>query len=369
MSCSRYQFEMSQCLDGRLTSSRRREVMAHTDRCARCAVAWDEMQEAQSLTFQLKPPAVAVSFRNTVWDRVQSGEGTPEVLLQEPVNLTTKLQYGLIGAAATAVFLVGYSVWFASTAAPIPDQSVASNEESALGGNSNNPFINNNRSRAVQSNFLTEPLTAVTLANHTIGEVAGAATRLKLRRGTVLANPANTPGGVWLDIRNDVQVLGDGLQFLGSLEKENFVEFQGQSRQCMEQARIALVTRGKDRQSIQVLVQTLSSCPLDGLENGLRFHARATHFNERLLRVMQQDRVRISRMFANLQLMPQSTSQIYGNQGQQQLQFFIIRNNQSGVQTLERIKRPNVNIQLLTNPDNQQGVPIESMTLKKRSKN
>lgn len=344
--------------------------MAHTDHCARCAVAWDEMQEAQSLTFQLKPPPVAVSFRNTVWDRVQSGEGTPEVLLREPVNLTTKLHYGLIGAAAAAVFLTGYSVWFASTAAAIPDQSVASNEESALGGDSNNPFINSdNGSRAVQGDFLTEPLTAVTLANHTIGEVAGAATRLKLRRGTVLTNPAKTPSGVWLDIRNDVQVLGDGLQFLGSLEEENFVEFQGQSRRCMEQARIALVTRGKDRQSIQVLVQTLSSCPLDGLENGLRFHARATHFNERLLRIMQQDRERISRMFANLQLMPQSISQIYGNQTQQPMQFFIVRNNQSGMQTLEIIKPSGVNIQLLTNPDSQQGLPIDSKILKKRSKN
>lgn len=369
MSCSRYQFEMSQCLDGRLTSSRRREVMAHADNCARCALAWDEMQEAQSLTFQLKPPPVAVSFRNAVWDRVQSGEGTPEVLLREPVNISTKLHYGLIGAAAAAVFLVSYNVWFASTATPSPDPSVASNEEGSLDESSNSFITDNRASQAVQGDFLTEPLTAATLANHTIGEVAGAASRLKLRRGTVLANPAQTPGGVWLDIRNDVQVLGDGLQFLGSLEKENFVEFQGQSRQCMEQARIALVTRGKDRQSIQVLVQTLSSCPLDGLENGLRFHARATHFNERLLRVIQQDRERISRMFANLQLMPQSTSQIYGNQLQQPLQFFIVRNNQSGVQTLERIKRPGINIQLLTNPDNQQGLPSESKALKKRSKN
>ncbi|MEE2885835.1 MAG: hypothetical protein VX951_00250 [Planctomycetota bacterium] len=364
MSCTRYQFELSQCLDGRLSNARQREVMAHANNCARCSLAWEEMQEAQSLIFRLEQPEVTTGFREAVWERVQSGEGTPEVLLNERISFAAKCRYGLVGAAAAALFLLTYNLWFTPSIAPIPpEENLASKESEFAEDHSSSGVIAG--TQEVNGGFLTEPLTAATLANHTIGEVSGAASRLKLRRKTVLTNPAKTPGGVWVDIRNDVQVLGDGLQFLGSLEKEDFVEFQGRSRQCMEQARIALVAPSEDRRSIQVLVQTLSSCPLDGLESGLRFHARATHFDERLLRLIQGDRERINRMFSNMQLMPQALPQAFGNQQQQQFQFFIIRNDGSGVQTLEGLKRPGSRIQLLTTPPGQD----DPNSLKRRARN
>ena len=369
MSCQNYQLELSKCLDGRLSSARRREVMAHTDHCPRCALAWEEMQEAQSLVFRLEQPSVSAGFRTAVWDRVQSGEGTPEVLLNERISWATKCRYGMVGAAAAALLLVTYSYWSTPSAAPITSgESLASNIRGALPGDQGGAAITGTQtSNRLGGGLLSEPLTAATLANHTVNEVSGAASRLKLRRSTVLTNPAKTPGGVWVEIQNDVQVLGDGLQFLGSLEKEDFVEFQGRSRQCMEQARIALVAPNEDRQSIQVLVQTLSSCPLDGLESGLRFHARATQFDERLLRVIQGERERINRMFADVQFMPQVMSQAvpqnYRSQSQEQFQFFIIRNDASGVQTLESIKRPGARVQLLAPPSGQSN---QRSTLKQR---
>ena len=349
MSCRQYQYQLSQCLDGRLPGPKRREVMAHTDNCPRCALAWEEMQEAQSLIFRLEGTPVSAGFRKAVWDRVQSGEGTPEVLLHERVSWATKCRYGMVGAAAAALLLTAYSFWFTPATNP---EHVASKASDPFRDNQGNAAILGTQTQnQLAGGLLSEPLTAAALANHTIHEVSGAASRLKLRRSTVLTNPAETPGVVWVDIQNDVQRLGDGLQFLGSLEKEDFVEFQGPSRQCMEQARIALVAPSEDRRTVQVLVQTLSSCPLDGLESGLRFRARATQFDERLLRVIQRERERINRMFTHMQLVPRALPQIelkrtYQSQSQEQLQFFFIRNDAPGTQTLEGLRKPGSRIEL-----------------------
>lgn len=366
MSCSRYQFELSQCLDGRLTSARRREVMAHTDTCPRCSVAWVEMQEAQSLIFRLDQPTVSTSFRNRVWDRVESGEGTPEVLLNGPITMGTKFRYGLFGAAAAALLLVTYNLLFAPAAPSNTQESLAENkaDNSTIGGSDTakpEPAIladTSDRARVVDQNhrppvnpgFVTQRLTAATLVNHTVNQMSHAATRLKLRRGAVLTNPADTPGEVWTDIRNDVQVLGDSLQFLGSLERADFVEFRGRSRQCMEQARFALETPSTDRRSVQILVRTLGACPLDGLSNGLRFYARATEFNERLVRVIQQERERIERMFSNLQLMPPDLPQVYGQRMSPPIQFIVLRQGRADLQTLEAVNRTGLNVKLFTGP-------------------
>jgi hypothetical protein len=128
--------------------------------------------------------------------------------------------------------------------------------------------------------FEPEPLTAATLANRTVNEVTLAARRLRLKRSAVLDRPSETPTPVWIEVRRDVQTIGDGLQFLQSLERERLVEFGGASRACMSEAQQHFA-RGAgpaidSRQEIQKFVQSLTMCPLDDLERSLRYTQRAT---------------------------------------------------------------------------------------------
>jgi anti-sigma factor RsiW len=64
MSCQRFQIDLSRCLDGRLPSARRAEVMTHVDQCPNCEQVWADMQAAQSLVFGLDQPRVGSNFRN-----------------------------------------------------------------------------------------------------------------------------------------------------------------------------------------------------------------------------------------------------------------------------------------------------------------
>jgi len=109
MNCTTCRYELSQCLDGRLPSGRRTEVMNHAESCATCGSFWLELQAAQRLTLSLRQEEVGTDFREQLWERIHAGEGTPSAVFQEPVPLLSKMRYALTGAAAAAALLIGIS--------------------------------------------------------------------------------------------------------------------------------------------------------------------------------------------------------------------------------------------------------------------
>lgn len=106
MNCTTCRYELSQCLDGRLPSGRRALVMQHATQCDDCGTFWAELQAAQQLTLRLQRPRVSGDFRESLWQRIQAGEGTPDAVFHEPVPMLAKLRYALTGAAAAAAALL-----------------------------------------------------------------------------------------------------------------------------------------------------------------------------------------------------------------------------------------------------------------------
>lgn len=107
MNCTTCRYELSQCLDGRLPSGRRTEVMNHAESCATCGSFWLELQAAQELSLSLQQSEVSPNFREGLWNRINAGEGTPSAVFQEQVPLWSKVRYTLSGAAAAAALLIG----------------------------------------------------------------------------------------------------------------------------------------------------------------------------------------------------------------------------------------------------------------------
>ncbi len=118
MNCRTCQYELSQCLDGRLASGRRALVMDHVAACDGCAGFWRELQAAQTLVVRLAPKHVGADFRNQLFERIQTGEGTPPAVFREPVPFCTKLRYTLTGAAAAAAVLIAATLVRNGTATP-----------------------------------------------------------------------------------------------------------------------------------------------------------------------------------------------------------------------------------------------------------
>jgi hypothetical protein len=133
MNCPTCRFELSQCLDGRLPSGRRALVMEHADACAECGTFWLELQAAQQLTLQLRRSRVGPDFRDSLWARIQAGEGTPEAVFHEPMPLVAKLRYALTGAAAAAAALL-CAMWLAPEDEPTTHPVAKAESGSTNGG-------------------------------------------------------------------------------------------------------------------------------------------------------------------------------------------------------------------------------------------
>ena len=130
MNCTTCRYELSQCLDGRLPSGRRTVVMQHASECDDCGSFWTELQAAQKLTLQLQRQHVRGDFRESLWQRIQAGEGTPEAVFRDPVPLLAKLRYALSGAVAAAAALL-IVTWLAPKDAGVTTQPVAKVEPRA----------------------------------------------------------------------------------------------------------------------------------------------------------------------------------------------------------------------------------------------
>lgn len=129
MNCTTCRYELSQCLDGRLPSGRRTEVMNHAESCATCGSFWLELQAAQKLSLSLQQSEVSPNFREGLWDRIHAGEGTPSAVFQEQVPMWSKVRYTLTGAAAAAALLIGVTFLMKDDVAPntVAPNTVASN--------------------------------------------------------------------------------------------------------------------------------------------------------------------------------------------------------------------------------------------------
>ncbi len=123
MNCNTCRYELSQCLDGRLPSGRRAQVLAHAEHCDACGQFWLDLQAAQKLTLSLRSDEVGPTFREGLWERIHAGEGTPDAIFAEPVATWTKVRYVITGAAAAAALLVGVSLL-----RPAPPRAPASTE-------------------------------------------------------------------------------------------------------------------------------------------------------------------------------------------------------------------------------------------------
>lgn len=109
MSCNRYHYDMSLNLDGRLPSGRRDALFTHLDECAPCSALWEEVQRAQELALSLPGERIGDDFHETLWQRIRTGEGTPEAVYLAPAPMLMKVRYVLTGAVAAAAVLIGLS--------------------------------------------------------------------------------------------------------------------------------------------------------------------------------------------------------------------------------------------------------------------
>lgn len=123
MNCRTAHYELSLNLDGRLPSGRHAMLMEHVDGCGPCATLWKELQAAQSLALRMPRQRVSSGFRDQLWQRIQSGEGTPEAVFREPVPLVSKVRYVLAGAAAAAAVLLALDAL-----QPAPEKSRSATE-------------------------------------------------------------------------------------------------------------------------------------------------------------------------------------------------------------------------------------------------
>ncbi len=101
---------MSLSLDGRLPSGRRAALLRHVAACTRCRGVWSEMRTAQELALQAPVARVRSDFREGLQHRIESGEAAPEAIYNDPVPAAVRVRQAVTGAAAAALFLIGYHV-------------------------------------------------------------------------------------------------------------------------------------------------------------------------------------------------------------------------------------------------------------------
>jgi Putative zinc-finger len=270
MSCSRFQMDLSRCLDGRLPGARRAEVMTHVDKCSKCTQVWEDMQAAQSLVFRLEQPSVSPSFRDDVWERIHSGEGAPEILLQEPVTNLAKVRYGLIGAAAAAAFLVGLHL-LTMDRSPVESDAKATDVvdlSDPLPDSEPTPAPRDiaRPPEAPTTQLVSGELAAASqLATQTVARVSSAANRLKIRTPLILRGEAKNRR-LWQEVTEDVQTIDGGLHVLDTLQRRQIVTLEPSSQECMTAARTTLdLFRSDPRRRTINLVRSLDNCSLDGL--------------------------------------------------------------------------------------------------------
>ncbi|MGE0144533.1 MAG: anti-sigma factor [Planctomycetota bacterium] len=117
MDRKRLEQELSLYLDGRLPTGRRERLLEHVSEDLEAARLLTAMRAASDAARSLTPERVGPDFTRDLWERIRSGEGTPEAVFREPIAPLTKLRYLLSGAAAAAACLVALS-WLSREVPP-----------------------------------------------------------------------------------------------------------------------------------------------------------------------------------------------------------------------------------------------------------
>lgn len=104
--------------------------MDHVAACESCDRFWRELQAAQALVLRLPRPRVNHDFRDQLFERIQTGEGTPPAVFHEPVPLAMKVRYTLTGAAAAAALLMAATLLRNK---PEPERATIANLPAAVG--------------------------------------------------------------------------------------------------------------------------------------------------------------------------------------------------------------------------------------------
>ncbi len=105
MNCRTCQHELSEFLDGRLGSGRRAQALDHLSGCESCALHWRELEAAQQIASRMPRQRIGSDFRERLFARIESGEGTPQAVFAEPISIGARVRYMFVGAAAAAAAL------------------------------------------------------------------------------------------------------------------------------------------------------------------------------------------------------------------------------------------------------------------------
>lgn len=305
MSCRSYREELSRCLDGRLPGHARGRVMGHIAQCSGCAHFWEELKAAQELVLGLPQAQVGPGFRDDVWQRIQSGEGAPDTIAQEPVPVLTKMRYGLLGAAAAAVFIlaVHYGVGNSSIIQESPEPgAVASGTTDVTKSPVTvtkspvtpqvTPFVTPHVATATVAD-----LTPANLAAKTAEQVSLAARSLR-NRSKNLTNISDFRPEVIRDVRREIKMVQHGLVMLKLLRKDYGIEFRDrEASDCETRVLTTLAINSELEQPEQIMrtLHALTGCSLDRLHERLLFSLRSNIPNERFLRIVWENQHQILR--------------------------------------------------------------------------
>ncbi|MEC7583795.1 MAG: hypothetical protein VYE77_05715 [Planctomycetota bacterium] len=191
MNCRTCRHEISESLDGRLPSGRRKIIMGHLRSCEPCLQFWKELQSAQKLVMQLPRQRTSSGFREQLFERIKTGEGTPEAVFLEPIPMAKKIRYAMTGAAAAAAVLITATLVRNSVdATPNTSTEVASTGTSSSTTDAegyatpaanetdvavvSNPFIDNLEPSSTSNSLLinAKPLTVDLFANEAATQLA-----------------------------------------------------------------------------------------------------------------------------------------------------------------------------------------------------
>lgn len=285
MHCTRCHFLLSLDLDGRLSSARRDSMLTHLESCEACARLADEMREAQRLTLHLEPARVSRGFHESLWQRIEAGEGTPDAVFREPVPVMTRLRYLATGAAAAALFLVGLHFVREAQNTSSDDSSAQpvarSENDSQHPAESQDPSPSQPHSGlreriagayALSTEQFTAPINPVDVAQSAqvaaVRNVHALKDRVPQLRTRLRETPAPRVVG---EIEPLLRELRGSVDMLGWLADEQFVDFPGElsAEIKLTQRGLSLVQRASDRsddQDLSVALQLFEDVRTEVLE-------------------------------------------------------------------------------------------------------
>jgi Putative zinc-finger len=125
MTCQQAQRDMQKALDRRLPQIEQRAFQEHILSCQSCRYDFDRYKKLQAWTHELPSSKPASNFSKRLFERIQSGEGSPEGILHQPVPILRKLHIFGSGAVTAAALLLGAFLIFETMGNKQDDGSIA----------------------------------------------------------------------------------------------------------------------------------------------------------------------------------------------------------------------------------------------------